>query len=108
MFVILRFIIVLSVLVFIVGLLKPQWVLFWHQQPSRFLIMGIALVVFMGGFTGLAELQCRRQGLGGDGTNEMGIVTNQTRYVINEKIQRCKPGMAGSINDLTNGRRDQI
>ena len=48
----LKALVVLSILIFIIGLIKPKWVLFWMKEPSRFLISGIALVLFMSAMTG--------------------------------------------------------
>lgn len=44
--------VVLSVLVLILGLIKPKWVLFWAKEPNRILASGVALVMFMGSMTG--------------------------------------------------------
>lgn len=39
--------ILLSVLLLIVGLIKPKWILFWQEKPSRIMVAGIGLVMFM-------------------------------------------------------------
>lgn len=40
-----------SFLVLLVGLIKPKWVLFWMQEPSRLIVSAVALVMFMIFFT---------------------------------------------------------
>ena len=51
----LKALVVLSVLILIIGLIKPKWVLFWMDQPSRVLVSGIALILFMGSMTGWSQ-----------------------------------------------------
>ncbi len=38
---------ILSVLILIVGLIKPKWLLFWMDNPGRMPIAWIAAVLFM-------------------------------------------------------------
>ncbi|MCF7969548.1 MAG: hypothetical protein K9L22_00070 [Methylococcaceae bacterium] len=38
---------VLSVGILIVGLIKPNWLLFWMEKPSRFIIVAVSIVLFM-------------------------------------------------------------
>lgn len=38
---------ILSVLVLIIGLIKPKWILIWMEKPERWLIVAIAMVLFM-------------------------------------------------------------
>lgn len=40
-----------SFLVLLVGLIKPNWVLFWMKEPSRLVASSVALVMFMVFFT---------------------------------------------------------
>lgn len=47
--------IVLSILILVIGLFKPKWILFWVQDPNRFLVSGIALLLFMGSVTGWSQ-----------------------------------------------------
>lgn len=47
--------VVLSILILIIGLIKPKWVLFWMKEPNRILVSGIALVLFMGSMTGWSQ-----------------------------------------------------
>jgi hypothetical protein len=51
----LKALIVLSIIILILGLIKPKWVLFWMKEPSRILVSCIALVMFMGAMTGWSE-----------------------------------------------------
>lgn len=44
--------IVLSVLILIIGLIKPKWVLFWMKEPNRLAITSMALILFMASVTG--------------------------------------------------------
>jgi len=48
--------VVLSILILIVGLIKPKWILFWMKEPNRIMISGIALLLFMGSMTGYTQL----------------------------------------------------
>lgn len=51
----LKALVVLSILILIIGLIKPKWVLFWMKEPSRVLVSGIALLMFMGSMTGWSQ-----------------------------------------------------
>jgi hypothetical protein len=53
---VLKALVVLSILVLIIGLIKPKWVLFWMKEPSRLLVSCIALLMFMGSMTGYSQL----------------------------------------------------
>ncbi len=46
----------LSILIFLIGLIKPKWVLFWMKQPDRLTATTLALLLFMGAWTGIATL----------------------------------------------------
>jgi hypothetical protein len=39
--------ILLSIVLLIVGMIKPKWILFWVVHPTRLMIAGIGMVVFM-------------------------------------------------------------
>ena len=45
-----------SVLVLIVGLIKPKWVLFFMKQPDRLTVIMLAMILFMAAWTGIAKL----------------------------------------------------
>ncbi|MBE0469673.1 MAG: hypothetical protein IBX55_09240 [Methyloprofundus sp.] len=38
---------ILSIGILIVGLIKPNWLLFWMEKPSRFIIVGVSIGLFM-------------------------------------------------------------
>ncbi len=38
---------ILAILVLVVGLIKPKWLLFWMEQPHRFVIVALASVLLM-------------------------------------------------------------
>ncbi|GFO71455.1 hypothetical protein BJAS_P0966 [Bathymodiolus japonicus methanotrophic gill symbiont] len=38
---------ILAVGILVVGLIKPKWLLFWMEQPNRYIIVGVSLVLFM-------------------------------------------------------------
>lgn len=38
---------ILALLFFIIGMIKPQWALFFMEKPSRWLVTAITTVVFM-------------------------------------------------------------
>lgn len=39
--------ILLSVVILLVGMFKPKWILFWVDNPTRLMVSGICMVVFM-------------------------------------------------------------
>jgi len=39
---------ILSVLIFIVGMVKPGWIMFWMDKPSRMGVVWLAVLLFMG------------------------------------------------------------
>lgn len=38
---------ILTVLFFIIGMIKPQWALFFMKEPSRFIVLAITTVLIM-------------------------------------------------------------
>ena len=52
----LKALVVLSILILIIGLIKPKWILFWMKEPNRIIVSGIALLLFMGSMTGYTQL----------------------------------------------------
>ena len=40
-------VLVLSVLVFIIGMIKPKWILLWVEKPGRLPVSMIAMILFM-------------------------------------------------------------
>lgn len=51
----LKALVVFSIIILIVGLIKPKWVLFWMKEPSRILASSIALIMLMASFTGYTQ-----------------------------------------------------
>jgi hypothetical protein len=56
MVIFLKSMVVVAILIFIIGLIKPKWVLFWMKEPDRLTATTIGLFVFMASMTGLAKL----------------------------------------------------
>jgi len=50
---ILQGLIVASIGLFVLGSVRPDWIWRWGREPNRLAIQGVALAVFMAGFTGL-------------------------------------------------------
>ena len=38
---------VLAVGILVVGLIKPKWLLFWMEQPNRYIIVGFSVILLM-------------------------------------------------------------
>ena len=51
----------LSILILLIGLIKPNWIMFWSDSPDRFMIMVFTLIMFMGSFTGYGEFLQRER-----------------------------------------------
>jgi|GEM_PF-2125674 len=51
--------IVLSFVIFIVGMIRPTWVFFWMKNPSRYLVAAVAMIVFMLSMIGYGETMTR-------------------------------------------------
>lgn len=56
MLIFLKSLVVVSILIFIVGLIKPKWILFWMKQPDRLTVTSLGLLLFMAAWTGIAKL----------------------------------------------------
>ena len=52
---VLKALIVLSIIILIIGLIKPKWVLFWMKEPTRIMASSIALNLFMASVTGYSQ-----------------------------------------------------
>jgi len=37
----------LAIGIFIVGLIRPKWLLFWMDQPNRYIIVGVSVILLM-------------------------------------------------------------
>ena len=51
----------LSPVVFLIGLVKPRWILFWMKEPDRLYASCVGLVMFMATFTAYSELRVRHR-----------------------------------------------
>jgi len=40
---------ILAVGILVVGLIKPNWLLFWMEKPNRYIIVGVSVILFMAG-----------------------------------------------------------
>ena len=49
----------ISVLVFVIGLVKPKWILFWMKEPDRLWASSIGLFMFMAAVTAYSELKLK-------------------------------------------------
>lgn len=93
--------ILLSVALFVVGLVKPEWIHVGQIQPGRTTIVAVAIGVLTMGFFGAGAIQ-----YAGKNNAEVvnpGKMLGEAVYVINENTIRCapgiKPGIAGASND---------
>lgn len=51
----------LSPVVFLIGLVKPKWILFWMKEPDRLMASSIGILMFMGTFTYYSELRVQHK-----------------------------------------------
>lgn len=56
MIIFLKVMVGISLLIFLIGLIKPKWVLFWMKEPDRLSATTLGLVLFMAAWTGIAKL----------------------------------------------------
>ncbi|MGZ8219808.1 hypothetical protein [Methylomagnum sp.] len=49
----------ISLLVFVIGLLRPKWILFWMKEPDRIWASSVGLLLFMAGVTVYSELKLK-------------------------------------------------
>ncbi len=52
---------VLSIGIFVVGMIKPTWIFFWMKNPSRIQIQLLAGALFMGGAVMFGESNLAKQ-----------------------------------------------
>jgi len=52
----LQILVVLSIVILIIGLIKPKWVFFFMKQPDRLTVTAVAMLLFMTAWTGIAKL----------------------------------------------------
>lgn len=56
MLITLKIVALLSVLILVVGLIKPKWILFWMKQPDRLTVTALSMLLFMASWTAIAKL----------------------------------------------------
>jgi hypothetical protein len=54
----------LSFLVFLIGMVKPKWVLFWMKNPDRLWASTLGLLLFMGSWTLYSEMTMKHRPAG--------------------------------------------
>jgi hypothetical protein len=56
MLIFLKVLVAVSLLILIIGLIKPKWVLFWMKQPDRLTVTALAMLLFIISWTAIAKL----------------------------------------------------
>lgn len=51
----------LSAVVFLIGLVKPKWILFWMKEPDRLWASSVGLLLFMAAVTGFSEMKMKQR-----------------------------------------------
>ena len=51
----------LSPVVFLIGLVKPKWLLFWMKEPNRLIASSLGIFMFMATFTYYSELRVQHK-----------------------------------------------
>jgi hypothetical protein len=51
----------LSPVVFLIGLVKPGWILFWMKEPDRLWASSMGIIMFMATFTAYSEMRVRHK-----------------------------------------------
>jgi poly(3-hydroxybutyrate) depolymerase len=101
LFIIFRAMIILSVALFVIGILKPEWLHFRQKQPSRTTIIATAVGILMIGFTGAGAIQYA--GKNNAETVHPSKLLGEAVYAVDNHARRCdpvtKPGAAGASND---------
>lgn len=49
----------LSVVVFLIGLIKPKWILFWMKEPDRLWASSVGILLFMAAVTLYSEARLK-------------------------------------------------
>lgn len=101
LFIVFRVMIFLSVALFVVGMVKPEWIHFRQIQPGRTTIVAAAIGLLMTGLFGSGAIQDA-------GKNDAEAVNRDKKlgeavYAVDDSTIRCdpgiKPGGAGASND---------
>jgi hypothetical protein len=77
-----KVVVAVSVLILIIGLIKPKWVLFWMKKPDRLTVTALAMLLFMASWTGIAKLTLKPKERGGmtrtaEESNELQLERNR-------------------------------
>lgn len=64
MIIALKILALISVIILIIGLIKPKWILFWMKQPDRLTITALSMAIFMASWTGIAKLTLKPKEIG--------------------------------------------
>ena len=51
----------LSPVVFLIGLVRPGWILFWMKEPDRLWASSMGIIMFMATFTAYSEMRVRHK-----------------------------------------------
>lgn len=51
----------LSPVVFLIGMVKPGWILFWMKEPDRLWASSVGLIMFMATFTAYSEMRVQHK-----------------------------------------------
>ncbi len=62
----LKVLVVVSLLIFIVGMIKPKWILFFMKNPDRLTVTMLAMLLFMASWTGIAKLTLKPRDRAGE------------------------------------------
>ena len=57
----------LSPVVFLIGLVKPGWILFWMKEPDRLWASTVGILMFMAAWTAYSELHFKHKPAGQEG-----------------------------------------
>ena len=96
-----RVLIVLSVVLLVVGIVKPVWIRFGQKQFNRATTVAVAIGLLLAGLIGAGAIQ-----FAGKESTEVvnrGKVLGEAVYAVDNHALRCdpgtKPGTAGASND---------
>ena len=51
----------LSPVVFLIGLIRPKWILFWVKEPDRLIASSVGILMFMATFTAYSEMRVKHR-----------------------------------------------
>ncbi len=75
----------LSPVVFLIGLVKPGWILFWVKEPDRLWASSMGIIMFMATFTAYSELRVRhRAATEGVAVHERGSADQQNEMDVSK------------------------